>query len=94
MSESPVRVTIPAALRALCGGQDEVLIAAGNVRALLSTLGREHPDLHRRICEDTGVPRTHINVFVNEEHIRWLAGLDTPLKATDVVTILPAVSGG
>jgi molybdopterin converting factor small subunit len=50
--------------------------------------------LHRNICDETGRVRRHINVFVNSSHMRDLEGLDTALAPGDVVTILPAVSGG
>ena len=67
---------------------------AADVRELLAELGRQHPQVHVRICDERGDPRPHINVFVNEDHVRARAGLDTPLAAGDVVMILPAVSGG
>ena len=94
MSEPPITVRLPAELRPLCGGRDAVTVAAGDVRALLAALAREHAAVHRRICEDTGVPRQHIGLFVNDDSIRLLAGLDTRLQSGDVVSILPAVSGG
>jgi sulfur-carrier protein len=94
-----VRVTLPQALRSLCGGSaplrnGELPIIAENVRELLAELARQHPQVHVRICDERGEPRPHINVFVNDDHIRARAGLDTPLTAGDLVMILPAVSGG
>ena len=64
------------------------------MRGLLAELARKHPLVHVRLCDERGDPRPHINVFVNNDHVRARAGLDTPLTAGDVVTILPAVSGG
>jgi MoaD family protein len=64
------------------------------VRGLLDELARQHPQVHLRLCDERGEPRPHINVFVNSDHVRARAGLDTKLTEGDVVTILPAVSGG
>jgi molybdopterin converting factor small subunit len=94
-----IQVLIPSALRSLCtgGGRSrpaELCLAACDVRGLLAELGRQHPQVHVRLCDERGDPRPHINVFVNNDHVRARAGLDTPLTAGDVVTILPAVSGG
>jgi molybdopterin converting factor small subunit len=94
-----IQVMIPSALRALCGGQvrgrqPQLCLAAQDVRGLLAELARQHPQVHVRLCDERGEPRPHINVFVNDDHVRARAGLDTPLTAGDVVTILPAVSGG
>ncbi len=94
-----VRVTIPQALRSLCGNpaqlrRGELCIIAHDVRELLAELARQYPQVHVRVCDERGEPRPHINVFVNDDHVRARAGLDTPLSAGDLVTILPAVSGG
>jgi molybdopterin converting factor small subunit len=64
------------------------------VRAALEVLERTQPALYRNICDETGAVRRHLNVFVNADHVRDLEGLDTTLRPGDVVTILPAVSGG
>jgi sulfur-carrier protein len=64
------------------------------VRELLAQLARQHPQVHVRVCDERGEPRPHINVFVNNDHVRARAGLDTPLAVGDLVSILPAVSGG
>ena len=94
-----IRVVIPSALRPLCGGQSqlqkaELSLVACDVRGLLAELARQHPQVHVRLCDERGDPRPHINVFVNNDHVRARAGLETPLTVGDVVTILPAVSGG
>ena len=94
-----IRVTLPQELRSLCGGHAqsppaELCLVAHDVRELLAQLARQHPQVHVRVCDERGEPRPHINVFVNDDHVRARAGLDTPLAAGDLVTILPAVSGG
>ncbi|MEX2560095.1 MAG: MoaD/ThiS family protein [Pirellulales bacterium] len=89
-----VAVVIPSALRALCAGQVELRLAAPDLGALFEELRRLHPEVHARLCDERGEPRPHLGVFVNDDHFRGLAGLNTGLKPGDVVTILPAVSGG
>jgi molybdopterin converting factor small subunit len=89
-----VTVQVPAVLRACCGGSAQLLIQAPSVRGFLAELERRHPSLHRSICDETGTVRRHVNLFVNASHVRDRDGLDTALVAGDVVTILPAVSGG
>ncbi len=94
-----IRVTIPHALRSLCSADaplrnGALCISAHDVRELLAELARRHPEVHVRVCDERGDPRPHINVFVNDDHIRARAGLDTVLAAGDLVMILPAVSGG
>jgi len=88
-----VRVAIPPELRPLCGGRAELCVIAHDVRELLAQLARQHPQVHVRICDERGDPRPHINVFVNAD-LCARAELDIPLAVGDLVTILPAVSGG
>jgi molybdopterin converting factor small subunit len=61
---------------------------------VLEDLERIHPGLYRSVCDETGAVRRHVNLFVNELHMRDRDGLDTALAPGDKVTILPAVSGG
>ena len=89
-----VTIQIPTPLRAHCDGASELLLPAASVRAVLEQLERRHPSLHRSICDETGAVRRHVNLFVNTSHVRDRDGLDTPLRPGDVVTVLPAVSGG
>ena len=69
-------------------------MSARTVRSLLDQLERNEPLLYRNLCDETGRVRRHLNVFVNSENVRDLDGVDTNLGAGDVVTFLPAVSGG
>lgn len=87
-------VRVPPPLRDCCNGERELTLGASSVRAALEVIERAHPVLHRNICDETGAPRRHINLFVNSTHVRDQGGLDTALMADDVITILPAVSGG
>jgi len=89
-----VTILVPGPLRDCCGGASELLLSAPSVRAALEQLGRSHPSLYRSICDETGRVRGHVNLFVNTSLVRDREGLDTALVPGDVITILPAVSGG
>ena len=81
-------------LRDYCGGAAELPVTAPTVRAALEHLERHQPALYRNICDETGAVRRHLNVFVNDDNVRFLKGIDTSLAPGDIVTVLPAVSGG
>lgn len=89
-----ITVIVPGPLRASCGGASELAVPAATLRGMLEDLERRHPELYRSVCDETGRVRRHVNLFVNTLHMRDRDGLDTPLLPGDVVTILPAVSGG
>ena len=89
-----VTVRVPPQLRASCGGARELSFPAPDVRSALAEVERRHPALYRSVCDETGGVRRHMNLFVNQDHVRDRNGLDTPLADGDVLTILPAVSGG
>lgn len=89
-----ITLHVPGALRSYCAGAAELSIAAGTVRAALQDLERSQSALYRNVCDETGEVRRHLNIFVNSDNVRDLDGVDTSLTPGDVVTILPAVSGG
>ena len=89
-----VTIHVPPPLRERCGGVSELFVLADSVRATLEWIERTHPELYRGICDDTGAVRRHINIFVNTSSIRDEQGLDTAVGPGDIVTIMPAVSGG
>ena len=89
-----VTVYVPGVLRPSCGGVSRLSLNAASVRAALADLERRHPSLYRSVCDETGAVRRHVNLFVNTSHVRDREGLDTALAPGDVVTFLPAVSGG
>lgn len=89
-----VTVHVFGQLREYCRGAKELSVSASNLRALLQQLERDEPLLYRNLCDETGKVRRHLNVFVNTENARDLDGVDSTLAAGDVVTFLPAVSGG
>jgi molybdopterin synthase sulfur carrier subunit len=89
-----ITVQIPAALRGYCDGASALSLSAPSVRAALEQIEQRHPPLYRSVCDETGTVRRHVNVFVNTSDVRDREGLDTALVSGDVITILPAVSGG
>ena len=89
-----ITIHVPGTLRTYCGGAEQLSISAHTVRAALEDLERTQFALYRNICDETGTVRRHLNVFVNADNVRDLDGVDTMLTPGDVVTILPAVSGG
>jgi molybdopterin converting factor small subunit len=89
-----VTIRVPAPLRDYAGGAAELSLPATSVRAALLQLERHHPSLYRSVCDETGALRRHVNLFVNLANVRDRHGLDTALAPGDIVTILPAVSGG
>jgi molybdopterin synthase sulfur carrier subunit len=93
--DGQIAIEVPSMLRHYSGGASRLhLDALPTVGATLGILERSHLLLHRAICDETGAVRRHVNVFVNSSNIRDLEGLDTPVEPGDVVTIMPAVSGG
>ena len=89
-----ITIHVPGPLRAYCAGAAQLSISAHTVRAALEDLQRSQSALYRNVCDETGTVRRHLNVFVNSDNVRDLDGIDTTLTPGDVVTILPAVSGG
>lgn len=89
-----VLVRIPAPLRAQTGGRAELTAAPGTVRAVLDEVVGRHPGLGERLLAPDGRLHRFVNVFVEEEDVRDLQGLDTPVADGEVVTVVPAVAGG
>jgi MoaD family protein len=88
-----VTVRIPTPLRTLTGGEEAVTAAGANVGALIEELESKHPGIKERLLDEKGV-RRFVNIYVGEEDIRFLDGLETELKAGDEVSIVPAIAGG
>ena len=86
-------VLIPTPMREQAGGHPEVAVAGATVSAALADLVRRHPGLEPRLF-DKGALRPYINVFVDDEDIRYLDDLDTPVSDGQIVALIPAVAGG
>ena len=89
-----VPVRIPTPLRTVTKGAAEVQAAGDTVLAVIEDLERQFPGLRDRLMDEGGELRRFINIYVNEEDIRFLEGAKTALKAGDSVSIVPAIAGG
>ena len=87
-------IRLPTPLRPMAGGADEVTVSGSSVREALDELDSQHQGLKSRICDEAGELRRFINLYVGEEDIRSLDGLDTALGDRDVLSIVPAIAGG
>jgi adenylyltransferase/sulfurtransferase len=87
-------VRIPTPLRKLTLGKEEVSAAGATVGALIEDLERQFPGLKDRLCDDKGQVRRFVNIFQNDEDIRFLKQLETPIKDSDEISIVPAIAGG
>ena len=89
-----IKVRIPTPLRPLTKGQGEVETKAGSVVEMIEALSQAYPGIKDRLCDETGELRRFVNIYVNEEDIRFLNGKETTLKDGDEVSIVPAIAGG
>jgi molybdopterin synthase sulfur carrier subunit len=89
-----IKVRIPAQLRTLTGGAGEVTIDGSSVGEVLKGLDAAHPGFGERIFDDEGGLRRFVNVFLDEEDVRFLDGLATPVTSGQTLSIVPAVAGG
>jgi len=90
----PITVRIPTPLRTLTGGADEVAIDGSTVSEVIENLEKKHPGIKERLCDEKGNVRRFVNVYANEEDIRFLDNLATKVKEGDSVSIVPAIAGG
>jgi molybdopterin synthase sulfur carrier subunit len=89
-----VNVRIPTPLRKLTNELDVVSGDGGTLTSCIESLEQQYPGLKERLCDEAGELRRFVNVYVNGEDVRFLAGMATALKAGDEVSIVPAVAGG
>lgn len=87
-------VLVPTPLRRLTGGQSKVEVDGADVGALISAIDSQFPGVADKVLDGDGNVKRFINVFVNDDEIRQLQGLDTPVAASDKVSIVPAMAGG
>ena len=88
-----VEVSIPTILRSYTEGAKAVPASGGTLKELIDDLNANHPGIADRLVDDAGL-RRFVNVYLNDEDVRFLGGLDTEVSDGDSVTILPAVAGG
>ncbi|MGC8498370.1 MAG: MoaD/ThiS family protein [Acidimicrobiales bacterium] len=89
-----VTVRLPSQLRALVGGASEVPVEAATVRQAIAAVDERFPGIAGRVLDDRGSLRRFVNVFVADEDVRFLNGLDTALLEGQTVSLVPAVAGG
>ncbi|HEY0702625.1 MAG TPA: ubiquitin-like small modifier protein 1 [Candidatus Acidoferrales bacterium] len=89
-----VKVMIPTPLRAYAGKQESVEVSAATVGAALKALTDQHADLKKHLYSDDGKLRSFVNVYVNDEDIRYAQKDQTPVKDGDTVSIVPSIAGG
>ena len=88
------KVRIPTHLRKLTNDEELVEVNANSVGAAIVELQTRYPGIKERLVDDTGAIRRFVNVYVNEEDIRFLQNQETPLKNTDEISIIHAIAGG
>lgn len=87
-------VSIPTILRGLTGGEKRVSAAGATLAAVIADLEAHHPGIAERLLDGSGNLNRYVNIYVNDEDVRFSGGLETPVAEDDSVTILPAVAGG
>jgi molybdopterin synthase sulfur carrier subunit len=90
----PVKVRIPTPLRQLTGGVDSVELQSGTIASLLAELSGKFDGMDKRLFKQPGELNRFVNIYVNDEDIRFLENLNTPVKDNDDVSIVPAIAGG
>ena len=88
-----ITVRIPTPLRTLTAGKDEVEAKGATVREVIEDLERKYPGIKDRLCDEKGV-RRFVNIYQNEEDIRFLDALETAVKDGDSISVVPAIAGG
>ena len=87
-------IKIPPVLRGSVGGEKEVEASGGNVGEVLRALASQHPATESQLFSEDGELNRYVNVYLNDEDVRVLDGLETPVKESDTLVILPAMAGG
>lgn len=90
----PVSVRIPTPLRTLTKGADEVKVNGNNIKDIIEDLEANYKGIKERICDEKGQIRRFINFYLNDEDIRFMDNLNTPVKDGDNISIVPAIAGG
>ena len=89
-----VKVRVPTPLMKLTDNQSEVTAEGATISEILNNLENQFAGIKERICDENGTPRRFINIYLNEEDIRFLDGESTAVKDGDEISIIPAIAGG
>ena len=87
-------VRVPSMLRPTVGGERSVVAEGSTLRELIQNVDDRHPGFAGQLLEISGLQRPFVNIYVNDEDVRYLQGLETAVTEGDVISILPAVAGG
>lgn len=87
-------VFVPTPLRRLTGGNAKVVVDAANIGGVLAAVDAQYPGVSEKLLDEDGNVKRFINIFLNDDEIRGLQGLETPVTADDRVSIVPAMAGG
>ncbi len=90
----PVKIRIPTPLRKITANQGEVDAEGKTIGDLIEYLEKKYPGLKERLCDESGAIRRFVNIYINEEDIRFMQGKDTSVKDGDEISIIPAIAGG
>ncbi|MGB0582426.1 MAG: ubiquitin-like small modifier protein 1 [Limisphaerales bacterium] len=90
----PVSIRIPTPLRKLTNDEELVTVEAATIDDAISELQTKYPGIKERLVDENGEVRRFVNIYVNEEDIRFLQNKETPIKDGDEVSIIPAIAGG
>jgi adenylyltransferase/sulfurtransferase len=85
---------IPTPLRPYAGGQEEIDVPSGTIGDALTSLTEQHPDLKQHIFNEEGQLRPFVNLYLNQDDVRYLDGLATPVAEKDLLRIIPSIAGG
>jgi molybdopterin synthase sulfur carrier subunit len=90
----PVQVNLPTVLRPHAGGERTVAVEGTTVGEVLTALVAEHPGMSGQVIDDSGALHKFVNIYLNDDDVRYLSGVDTAVGPGDELSILPAVAGG
>ncbi|HTS19072.1 MAG TPA: ubiquitin-like small modifier protein 1 [Verrucomicrobiae bacterium] len=89
-----VNIRIPTPLRKLTKDKETVQAAGETIQDIIDSLEKQYPGLKERICDERGELRRFVNVYLNDEDIRFAQGKSTPVKDGDEISVIPAIAGG
>ncbi len=90
----PVKVNLPTVLRPHAGGERTVSVEGATVGEVLAALVAQYPGMSGQVIDDSGALHKFVNVYLDDDDVRYLSGIDTPVGAGNELSILPAVAGG
>ena len=90
----PIQVNLPTVLRPHAGGERTVALEGATVGEVLNALVARYPGMNGQVIDDAGALHKFVNIYINDDDVRYLQGVDTPVGVADELSILPAVAGG